>query len=122
MMQTDKPWRLLAGMLGILAVFGLLLRAQAVPVPAAAYVFYGTLCHTGETDRPGPGRPATDCDACVLCQAVHSDHGGIPALPARFVLQAPADRIEPPSVRPAAADLPDRHLAGFHARAPPASA
>jgi hypothetical protein len=109
-------------MLVILAALGLLLRAQAAPVSAEAGLFYGTLCHSGDADRPRPLRPATGCDACLLCQTVHSDDGGVPILPARFVLLLPPPGIASPAIRPSDAVRPARHRAAFLARAPPAAA
>jgi hypothetical protein len=108
-------------MLGMLAVVALLLRTQAEPVPSAPALVYGTLCHTGGHQR-APGHPATDCDACVLCQAVHSDHSGMPILPSQAVLGTPSETIERLAVHMAPEPRRALRQDGFQPRAPPATA
>jgi|SRR5271166_4573705 len=109
-------------MIAMLALCGLLMRGQAMPAPAAVAAVYGTVCHIGGTDRRDPTRPATGCDSCVLCQAVHGDHGGVPILPLRVALRPEAAGRErspmPVSAEPGRG--PPRE--GSRARAPPATA
>nr|WP_294529838.1 hypothetical protein [uncultured Rhodopila sp.] len=64
-------------MLAMLAVWGLLLRGQAIPMPDTVVALYGTPCHAGDARQHGPGHPQADCDTCPLCQAVAGDHGAI---------------------------------------------
>src|SRR5208283_5394881 len=109
-------------MLAMLALCGLLLRGQAMPAPATVAAVYGTVCHAGGTDRRGPAGPVTDCDTCVLCQAVHGDHGGIPILPLRVALRPEPARRERPSIPVTAEPGRGRPQDGPRARAPPATA
>jgi hypothetical protein len=68
--------------LALLAVLGLLSRGQpasAGPNEMMVAGFRVALCHAGSTGHGPADRPMADCDACLLCVAVHA---ATPLLPA----------------------------------------
>jgi hypothetical protein len=74
---------------GFLAVFLLLSRGQPVSGGPAEALLAGVplaLCHTGSDDERHGDHPASDCDACLLCVAMHGDQAGTPLLPASAVV------------------------------------
>jgi hypothetical protein len=83
--------RLPALTLALLAVFGLLVRALPAPsatteTPFASFAV--PMCHTGADGQHHQDRPDADCDACLLCMAVHGDHSGTMIVPRSTELPA----------------------------------
>jgi hypothetical protein len=125
MFRSVTVQRLPARALALLAVFGLLLRA--VPAPAVTTEtpfapFAAPLCHAGADGPHHPDHPDADCDACLLCMAVHGDHIGTPILPRGTEL--PAISVAGLVAHLPAAPTTQRTPGslGAWARAPPATA
>jgi hypothetical protein len=110
--------------LALLAVFGLLVRALPAPpattgTPFAAFAV--PLCHAGDDGRHHPDRRDADCDACLLCMAVHGDHSGTMIVPRGTEL--PTISVAPlVAHHPVALATPRTCVGlGAWARAPPAT-
>jgi hypothetical protein len=122
MFRSVTVQRLPALTIALLAVFGLLLRALPAPAPATEMPFAPfdvPLCHAGADGRHHPDHPAADCDACLLCMAVHGDHAGMAIIPRATELPA----ISVAAVAPRLPAVPATPRAGGSigawARAPP---
>jgi hypothetical protein len=122
MIRSIATRRVPAVLLAMLAVCGLVLRGQVMPAPAGVAAIWGTLCHTGESDRHDPVHPATDCDSCLLCQALAGDHAATPVLPPCAVLHLQPSGASCPAALASAGTGPGRPQGAPRARAPPAGA
>jgi hypothetical protein len=119
-MHRSVPLRRLPALtLALLAVLGMLVRAMPEAAASASAPFTVPLCHAGSGGPPHPTGPVSDCDACLLCMAVHGHHIGIAILPTGIDLPGVSFAILVPAGPTRSAPRSAPGFEGHRARAPP---
>jgi len=122
MTRSVAPKRIAVLILALLVVIGPRSRAQpvlATPDGAIGAWFPVVLCHSGSDHRRPVDRPASGCDACLLCVVRQGHHDGTLLLPANAGLPPMSAAVMPRPLPTGGVPMGKAVSRCVRARAPP---